>query len=137
MKKRTIIVIVAIIIGIIGGILLFWGIDFLFSKQYNANGVSHFLVVTYDKNQPREYLGELDGYKIYIESLNLEETNFRNVKAENVPIKKAINEKLVSVSEWRKYSWRIRKEDDMEILIFDTYEIVCANNECIIRPISR
>lgn len=114
-----------------------FGIDWLFSLQYNENGVSHFLVITLDKNQSREYVGELDNHKIYIEKLNLEETNFRNTNAENVPIKEAIDNKLVSIKEWKKYARKIKKSGDTEILKYENYEIACGNNECIIRPLTK
>ena len=81
-------------------------INWLFSSQYNDNGISHFLVVTIDESEPREYVGELDGHRIYVEKFNLNETNFRNVDAESVSIKKAIEEKLVSLREWKRYAWK-------------------------------
>ena len=138
MKKKIIILIITIIVIIVGLIyFLPFGIKWLFSEQYNEKGISHFLVITIDKNQPREYVGELDGHKIYIENLNLKETNFRNVNAENVSIKKAIEENLVSIKEWRKYAWKIKKDGDAEILQFENYEIVIAYDDCIIRPLAR
>ena len=136
MKKKKIIIILGIIlvIGIVGA---FINIDWLFSYQYNEKGISHFLVVTIDRNQTREYLGELEGHKIYIEKLSLQETNFRNINAENVPIKKAIEEKLVSIKEWKKYAWKIQKNGNYEILKYDNYEIACSYDDCIIRPRSK
>ena len=138
MKKKNIFIILGIIliVGIISILIYSYGINWLFSQQYNEKGVSHFLVVTIDKNQPKEFVGELDGHRIYIENLNLEETNFRNINAENISIKKAIEEKLVSISEWKRYAWKIKKDGDSEILQYDNYEIVCAYDDCIIRPIS-
>ena len=67
----------------------------------------------------------------------MNETNFRNVDAENVPIKKAIEEKLVSIAEWKKYAWKIEKNGDAEVLKCDNYEIACAYDDCIIRPLSK
>lgn len=67
----------------------------------------------------------------------MNETNFRNVDAENVPIKKAIEEKLVSIAEWKKYAWKIEKNGDAEVLKYDNYEIACAYDDCIIRPLSK
>ena len=67
--------------------------------------------------------------------MNIKETNFRNVNAENVSIKKAIEEKLVSIMEWKKYAWKITKEGDSEILKYDNYEIACAYDDCVIRPL--
>lgn len=138
MKRKKIIIILGIIFLVF--VVFFVSshvIDWLFSYQYNDNGVSHFLVVTIDENQSREYVGELDGYRIYVEKFNLDETNFRNVDAENVSIKKAIEEKLVSIAEWKKYSWKIENDGDSEILKYDNYEIVCAYDDCIIRPLSK
>ena len=139
MKKKNIINISCIIftIGIIVFLISPHIINWFFSSQYNDNGVSHFLVVTIDENQPKEYVGELDGHQIYVEKFNLDETNFRNVDAENVPIKKAIEEKLVSLEEWKKYARRIKKEANAEVLKYDNYEIACAYDACIIRPLSK
>ena len=134
--RKNILIILGIILLV--GVILFissFGIGWLFSSQYNEKGISHFLVVTIDRNQPKVYIGELDNHRIYVENLNLEETNFRNINAENVSIKKAIEEKLVTLAEWRKYAWQIKKEGDAEVLKYDNYKIVCAYDECIIRII--
>lgn len=122
---------VAVAIGVIKVI------PWLFSLQYNSNGISHFLVVTIDENQPREYMGELENHKIYIEKFNIEGTNFRTIDAENISIKEAIDKKIVSIEEWRKYSWKNKKDGETEILQFENYEIACTKEECIIRPLYR
>ena len=139
MKKNSIVWILGmiVIIGILVTIISPYVIDWLFSSQYNKKGVSHFLVVTIDRSQPREYIGKLKNHRIYIENLNIEETNFRNINAENVSIKKAIEEELVSIEEWKKYAWKITNEGDAEILKYDNYEIACAYDDCIIRPLSK
>ena len=131
--KKIIIVIVGIILLILGFIFI---IPWLFSEQYNSNGISHFLVITIDKNQQKEYIGTLDGHKVYIESLNIKETNFRSIDAKNVSIKEAINKKIVSINDWRKYANRIEKDGNNEIFKYDNYEIIVSSDECIIRPIS-
>ena len=138
MKKEIIILTIAIIVIIVGGISFFtFGINWLFSEQYNEKGISHFLVITIDKNQPRVYVGDLDGHRIFIENLNLEETNFRTVNAENISIRDAIENNLVSIKEWKKYAWKVKKDGDSEILQFENYEIVITYDECIIRPLAR
>ena len=139
MKKKTIIILIVslVLLGVICAVGCIFGVKWLFSEQYNEHGVSHWLVITIDKNSPREYLGELDGYKIYIEQMNLDETVFRNINAENVPIKKALEEKLVSMADWRKYAWSIQKTGDTEILKNENYEIACVKDECTIRPLYR
>jgi hypothetical protein len=138
LKKKTIVLIIAIILIIVGMTCFFsFGINWLFSEQYNDKGISHFLVITIDKNQPKEYVGELEGHRIFIENLNLEETNFRTVNAENMSIKEAIENNLVSIKEWKKYAWKIKKDGDAEILQFENYEIVIAYDDCIIRPLAK
>lgn len=138
MKKKNVLIILGIIL--IVGISIFLIspniANWLLFSQYNKNGVSHFLVVTIDAKQPREFVGKLDNHRIFIEKFDLKETNFRNVNAENVSIKKAIEEKLVSVEEWKKYAWKIEKDGDAEVLKYDKYEIACAYDDCIIRPLS-
>lgn len=115
MKKKVIVLITILIIGIVGVVCIFsFGTKWLFSEQYNENGISHFLVITIDKNQSREYVGELDGHRIYVENLNLEETNFRTVNAENMSIKEAIekkfgiNRRVEKVCLESKKRWRCR-----------------------------
>ena len=54
-----------LIIGIIVLVITFATVGivyWLFTEQYNSNGVSHFLVITIDKNKEREHIGRLDGY---------------------------------------------------------------------------
>lgn len=139
MKKKNkfivlgVILITLFVVFIIGPHFIKW----LFSSQYNENGVSHILVITVDNSQSKEYIGELDDHKIYVERLNLKETNFRNVNAENVSIKKAIDKKLVSITEWKKYAWKVIKKGNIEIYKYENYEIACTIEECTIRPLSK
>ena len=130
MKKKVIIIIVLVILvflAIVG--IVIW----MFFAQYNINGVSHFLVVTVDKNVEREYIGKLDGYNVYAEGFK--EYNFRTVNAENLSVKEAIEKNLVSIDEWKKYAFGTKKDNDSLILIFDNYEIVLTGDECLIRPL--
>ena len=137
MINKKIVMQISLSIFLLGAViaLALFGKDWLFSMQYNEKGVSHLLVITIDKKQPKEYIGILDNHKIYIENLNIKETNFRNVKAENVSIKEAIDKKLVSIKEWKKYARKIKTTNNIETLRYDNYEIACSKDECIIRPI--
>lgn len=110
------------------------GCKWMYDAQYNKKGVSHFLVITVEENQPKEYVGTLDGYKIFVERLNLDDTYFISVTAEYIFIKDAIENKLVSINEWRKYAWKTKKVEGAEILQFENYEIVIIQDECTIRP---
>ena len=134
--KKTIIVILAVVLVLGFYIGMLFITEWLFSAQYNSNGISHFLVITIDENQPKELVGRLDDHDIYVERLNLEGTNFRSVEAENVSIKDALEKEIVSIEDWRKHAFRIINDEDIEILRFDNYEIEVTANECTIRPIT-
>jgi flagellar basal body-associated protein FliL len=138
MKKKTKIILVTLICSLVLSIAAVYGIvQWMFKAQYNSNGVSHFLVVTIDKEQGKEYLGDLENHKVYIEGFNISETNFRNIKAENVSIKEALEKKLVSIDEWKKYAFSVEKSGKVEILKFDNYEIYIDTEVCIIRPLTK
>jgi hypothetical protein len=136
MKKKKITIILSVIL-IIVSIALCFGIDWLFSEQYNKKGISHFLIITVDKDQPKEYIGDLDGYKIYVENLRVEELNYRTFNAKFIMFKDALDKKLTSINDWKKGAWYIFKENDTEILRYESYEIAISKKECIIRPISK
>lgn len=136
MKKTVLLISLIIIFLVILITMILWKFsDELLSFQYNSNGISHYLVITIDKNQSKEYLGTLDNHKVYIEHLNIKETNFRTVDAKNMSIKEAIEKKLVSIKEWEKYAWKVKKENDNKILYFENYKIVITKDDCIIKPL--
>ena len=134
MKKVIIPIVIAILVILIAcsGKIVGW----LFSQQYNSKGISHFLVITLDNDQQKEHVGKLEGHDVYIEGLNIEETNFRTINAENLSIKDAIDSNLVSIEDWKKYSLRITEEESGEILKFENYEILVTTSECVIRPLT-
>lgn len=132
LKKRTIIIIFLISIICVVGLISI--IPWLFDAQYNSNGISHFLVVTIDKGVPKTLVGELEDHDVYIENMNIDETNFRSIEAKNVSVKEAIEKNLTSIEEWEKYAWRVKKDGENKILKFDNYEIAITKDECIIRP---
>ena len=135
MKKSMIILIISMLILVAaGGMGL---IRWLFAEQYNSKGVSHFLVITIDETQPREFIGKLDGHDMYIERLDIDGTVFRSVKAENISLNEAFEGNLVSIDEWRKYAREAKTEGNEEILQFENYEIAVTEEECIIRPLRR
>ena len=113
------------------------GCKWMYNAQYNENGVSHFLVITIDESQPKEYVGELDAHAVFVEKLNMDTTYFTSATAENISIKEAIENKLVSLDEWKKYAWKTEEDGDTEILQFENYEIVIAHDACIIRPLTQ
>ena len=70
MNKKIIFLISLIIVLIVGGI----GIVFtMFAEQYNSKGISSLLNITIDEKQPKEYIGKLEKYNIYVEKLKIDE----------------------------------------------------------------
>jgi len=119
-----------LVIGILGIII------FAYNTQYNLRGISNILSVYIDKDREKEYVGKLNGYKIYVENLRVEELNYRTFNENTISLKDAINNKLVSIKDWRKGAWYIFKNNNTEILRYESYEIAITKDECIIRPVS-
>jgi hypothetical protein len=117
--------------GIIGVVI------YAYNTQYNLRGISNIISVYIDETRDKEYVGKLDGYDIYVEGLRVEELNFRTFNAESIPFKEAIDKKIVSIKDFRRGAWYIFKDNNTEILRYESYEIAISNNECIIRPVSK
>ena len=108
----------------------------MFAEQYNSKGISSLLNITIDEKQPKEYIGELENYNIYVEKLKKDELYFISINNKHIPVKVAVDEELVSVSDWRKKAWDIKKDENIEILQYENYEIAIDDNDYIIRPIT-
>ena len=126
-----------IVIPIILCVCIFGVIVYAYSKQYNLKGISNILSIYIDEDREKEYVGRLDGYEIYVENLRVEELNYRTFNAKFIMFKDAIDKKFTSVEDWRSGAWYIFKENDTEILRYESYEIAISKKECIIRPISK
>ena len=136
-KKKNKLRIIPIILCVILLISIFVVILYAYNKQYNLKGISNILSVYIDEDREKEYVGKLDGYEIYVENLRVEELNYRTFSAKFIMFKDALDKKLTSINDWRKGAWYIFKEDDTEILRYESYEIAISKKECIIRPISK
>lgn len=134
MNKKIFVLISLIIISIVGGIVIVFT---MFIEQYNSKGISSLLIITIDEKQPKEYIGKLENYNIYVEKLKIDELYFISVNNKQVSLKVAIDEELASVRDWRKKAWNIKKDGNIEILQYENYEIAIAYDDCIIRPITR
>lgn len=136
-KKKYRLMIIPIILCVILLISIFGVILYAYNKQYNLKGVSNILSIYIDEDREKEYVGKLDGYEIYVENLRVEELNYRTFNAKFIMFKDALDKKLTSIEDWRRGSWYTFKENDTEILRYESYEIVISKKECIIRPISK
>lgn len=137
-KQRNIFKFISICIISISILICFFGLILhVYSKQYNFKGISNILFVYIDEDREKEYVGNLDGYEIYVENLRVEELNYRTFNAKYIMFKDALDKKMTSIEDWRKGAWYIFNENNTEILRYESYEIAISNNECIIRPISK
>ena len=137
-KQRNIFKYISICVVSISILICIFGVILhVYSKQYNLKGISNILSVHIDEDREKEYVGELDGYEIYVENLRIEELNYRTFNAKYIVFKDALDKKMTSIEDWRKGAWYIFKEDDTEILRYESYEIAISKKECIIRPISK
>ena len=120
-----------LVIGIVSVII------YAYNTQYNLKGISNILSIHIDEDREKEYIGKLNGYEIYVENLRAEELNFRTFNEKSISLKDAIANELVSVKDWRRGAWYIFKDNDTEILRYESYEIAITKDECIIRPVSK
>ena len=134
MSKKVIALIIVLVVVSAGSFGLLY---MAYSAQYNSKGVSSLLNITIDENQQKEFVGKLDGYNIYVEGLKIDELYFIAFNDEQIPLKDAIDNELVSVKDWRKKARKTIKDGDAEILRYENYEIAIAYDDCIIRPISK
>ena len=134
-KKKMVIVICCGVIFILM-IAIACLVFYMFSQQYNSKGISGLLCITIDESQPKEYIGELENYSIYVERLKTDELYFISVGAERISLREAVENELVSIEDWRKKAWDTVKDEDTEILRYENYEIAINDENCIIRPIT-
>lgn len=130
-------IIIPIVLFTISLIAIFVVIIHAYNKQYNLKGISNILSIYIDENRGKEYIGKLNGYEIYVENLRVEELNYRTFNAKSIMFKEAIDKKLTSIEDWRRGAWYIFKDNNTEILRYESYEISISKKECIIRPISK
>lgn len=136
-QKRYKWIILTIILYVILVICIISIIVYAFFMQYNYKGISNILHIYIDQDREKEFIGKLDGYDIYVENLRTEELNYETFNEKRIPLKDALDKKLVSIDDWRRGAWYIFQNNDTEIIRYESYEIAINKNECIIRPVSK
>ena len=135
-KREKIFFWIAGSIGVLVTLFVMINVGIAYYAQYNMKGVSSVISVYIDKERPREYIGKLDGYNIYTEQMRPEEMIVIDFWDKHIPLKEAMEKSLVSVKDWRKKAWDVEKDGDAEIYRYESYEIVIAYDDCIIRPLT-
>ena len=135
-KREKIFFWIAGSVGVLVTLFVMINVGIAYYAQYNMKGVSSVISVYIDKERPREYIGKLDGYNIYTEQMRPEEMIVIDFWDKHIPLKEAMEKSLVSVKDWRKKAWDVEKDGDAEIYRYESYEIVIAYDDCIIRPLT-
>ena len=134
-KNKWIILPIIIYSILLIGIIII--IIYAYTEQYNLKGISNTLSVYIDEDRDKEYIGNLNDYKIYVENLRTEELHYLTFNDKRIPLKEAIDKKQISINDWKRGAWYIFKYNDTELLRYESYEIAITQDECIIRPISK
>ena len=99
----------------------------LFDTQYNLKtGISHYMNAIYDEHQEKEYIGSLDGYKVYLEGLSKEDCYYQDIYANSISLTDAIVDDMI------KKAWEQEEKDSCIIYKFENYQIVVGDEECTI-----
>ena len=123
-------------VGVLMSLFVIANVCIAYYAQYNIKGVSSVISVYIDEERPREYLGKLDGYNIYTEQMRGEEMIVIDFLDNHIPLTEAMEKGLVSVRDWRRKAWDTEKDGDAEIYRYESYEIIIAYDDCIIRPLT-
>ena len=105
----------------------------LFDTQYNLKtGISHYMNAIYDEHQEKEYIGSLDGYKVYLEGLSKEGCYYQDIYANSISLTDAIANQMISIDDMIKKAWEQEEKDSCIIYKFENYQIVVGDEECTI-----
>jgi len=103
--------------------------------QYNEHGVSKLIGIGIAEGE-KEELGTLDGYTVYREDLN--STTLGTKDGGTIELEEAIEEGLIDLKDLCKSAWWKKKVDidgeKARVYIFENYQILLMDDECIISP---
>ncbi len=108
----------------------------LYFAQYNINGLSNLLNIYIDESREKAYVGDLEGHRVYTERMRADEMYFISFSDDHIPLADAISTGLISIRDWQRAAWRIDYDGDTEVLVYENYEIIVTEDECIIRPLT-
>ena len=124
-----------LIIAIIFAVVLIFMVLLLrlFDTQYNLKtGISHYMNAIDDEHQEKEYIGSLDGYKVYLEGLSKEDCYYQDIYANSISLTDAIANQMISIDDMIKKAWEQEEKDSCIIYKFENYQIVVGDEECTI-----
>ena len=102
----------------------------LFDTQYNLKtGISHYMNAIYDEHQEKEYIGSLDGYKVYLEGLSKEGCYYQDIYANSISLTDVIANQMISIDDMINKAWEQEEKDSCIIYKFENYQIVVGDEE--------
>lgn len=133
MKRKKFIIIGIIIISIIVAALVS-ALYLLFDAQYNMRtGVSSIMNITLDEEQEKMEIGNLDGYHIFAEGLNVKECYFITISNEKISMTDAVNEGKVSVKDMTRKAFGEEEMDDKTVYYYENYLIEVTEKEVLFK----
>ena len=106
-------------------------------QQYNSHNIGRYLCIEID-NSGWKNVGISDGMNV--RTYNLKNAYFVSLFANKIQLDEAIRTNKVNIKDMCKYPFDVKKitTDDQVITtyIFENYQIIVTNEECIISPIN-
>lgn len=127
-KKRTILIISAIVVMLVAGAGLF----FMSINPYNKNGVSKFMNISIDESCGKTYIGSYSGYEVY--TYNLKDAYFINLKADTIPLKDGLDSEKVSLEDMLSSGKEKADTGSIKQYTYENYQIILDGKECVIEP---
>lgn len=132
MQKKIISLLV--VLGLLMSIALVVTCFKAYQLQYNGNAISNYLNITIDSDKGAEYIGTFENHKVY--TYQLEDAYFISFTDEQINIKDAFSNKLISINDLVEHLSKVDTTDAVQMYEFENYQIILTDKLCIIAPLS-
>ncbi|MDL2301741.1 hypothetical protein LJC58_05225 [Lachnospiraceae bacterium OttesenSCG-928-D06] len=131
MKKGIIITVLGLVAVIF---IILFSSKYLFSSQYNDNGMSRGIHFEIDETVGTEFICSNDGYEVY--TINIKNIYFQNAKAENIDIKDALSNESVEIQDMIYGLKKSTTLSGFTCYIAENYQLILIENRCVIAPLT-
>lgn len=135
-KKGVLIATLAIVL-ILPQLLIYGAVFLDREMEYNRHGVTRYLVAQKTNCGFRD-IGEYDGLDVRL--YDIDSASFYTENHETIGLEKALNSNLISIRDMCKYPFEHKQitygDFTAEDYIFETYQIIVTDTECIICPLN-
>ena len=129
--------ILVVAIALIVALIPYFIIMYDRQHQYNEHDVGRYLSPEISKCGWRE-IGEYDGLDVRL--YDVDSASFYTENHETISLEKALNSNLISIKDMCKYPFEHKQimygDQTAEDYIFETYQIIITDTECIICPLN-